>query len=298
MLKILLSILFLFLSLNNLSALALSSKEIYKKYSSSILLIFSEDNYEERKSINYGTAFAIDKSGLLLTSAHLVKNNSLVKDENGKVFPIIDIIWQNAQADLALIKVVGNFQPLPLANSLESEVGEELSIISNPSGFQNTLSTGILSSRRKSSSNSLVQLQYTNPISPGSSGGPVFNENGKVIGIVQGIYVNQHTQNLNFGIPIEYIPSKYLHANKEQFEEQFEEQKQDNNNSLVAYNKLLQDIHPNSAEDYVLRGLLKQKLHDYIGAIQDFKAAQWLIEREMLELSSLSKPSIELGNGY
>ncbi len=278
--KFFISILILFLSLINLKAVAESPKDIYKKYSSSILLIFDEENDGEHKSLNYGTAFAIDKSGLLLTSAHLIKNNSAIKDQTGRVFTITNTVWSNPKADLALIKVAGQFQPIPLESSINSEIGEELTIISNPSGFQNTLSTGILSAFRKNKTNSLVQLQHTSPISPGSSGGPMFNKDGKVIGIVQGIYVNEHSQNLNVGMPIEYLPNKYLEANKAQTQ---------NNNinsnvSYMAYSQLLQDIQPNTVEDYILRGLVKQKMQDYNGAIQDFKTAQWLLEKQKIEL--------------
>ncbi len=56
-----------------------------------------------------------------------------------------------------------------------------------------------------------VMLQYTTPISPGSSGGPIFNENGEVIGVVNSYL--EDAQSVNFGRPIDYLPSEYLEKN-------------------------------------------------------------------------------------
>jgi len=57
-----------------------------------------------------------------------------------------------------------------------------------------------------------VMLQYTTPISSGSSGGPIFNENGEVVAVVNSYL--EDAQNINFGRPIDYLPDEYLHKNK------------------------------------------------------------------------------------
>jgi hypothetical protein len=80
--------------------------------------------------------------------------------------------------------------------------------------LQNTVSKGLLSAKREKDSISYVQL--TSAISPGSSGGPIFNEQGYVMAVVQGILEDKHTQNLNFAVPVDYIPAQYMEMNMQQ----------------------------------------------------------------------------------
>lgn len=255
------------------------SKDIYKNYSNSILLISNEEDQvsassqKNQRIISFGTAFAIDKSGLLLTSAHLVKDSSIIKDSAGNIFPVLDIPWKNDDIDLALIKIAGHFKPIPLGDSSKTEVGEEIMVISNPSGFQNTLSRGIVSARRKQGK--FDYIQHTSAISPGSSGGPIFDEDGNVIAIIQGIYASPNAQNLNFAIPVNYLPEKYLKLNKAQTQTEPKIQAESNNN----YFKLLEGLNSaNYLEAYILRGLLKNKLKDYSGALVEFQTAQSFLQ--------------------
>lgn len=173
----------------------------------------------------------------MLTSAHLVKDSSVVKD------------------------------------SAKVEVGEEIAVISNPSGFQNTLSKGIISARRKQGK--FDYIQHTSAISPGGSGDPIFDEDGNVIAIIQGIYASPNAQNLNFAIPVNYLPEKYLKLNKAQTQADPKIRAESDNN----YFKLLQGLNSaNYLEAYILRGLLKNKLQDYSGALVEFQAAQSFLQ--------------------
>jgi serine protease Do len=84
-------------------------------------------------------------------------------------------------------------------NTTPSEVGQEIIVVGGPYGFENTVSDGIVSAIREN------RTQITAPISPGSSGGPVVNMKGEVIGVVSNqILVGQ---NLNFAIPACLIPT-------------------------------------------------------------------------------------------
>lgn len=104
--------------------------------------------------------------------------------------------------DLALLKVTGISTPvLPLANSDTVQIGETIYAIGNPRGFlEGTVSDGIISSIREEGNKKWLQM--TAPISPGSSGGPVLNTRGEVIGISVG---DIDGQNLNFAIPSNYL---------------------------------------------------------------------------------------------
>lgn len=90
---------------------------------------------------------------------------------------------------------------LSLADSRSVEVGQRVLAIGNPRGLEGTVSEGIVSGIRSSGRDTLLQI--TAPISPGSSGGPVVDESGQVIGVAVGAFVDG--QNLNFAIPSAYV---------------------------------------------------------------------------------------------
>ena len=81
-------------------------------------------------------------------------------------------------------------------------MGQEVAVLGNPEGYQGTLSTGIVSGLRKFKRDGEL-VQFTAPISHGSSGGPVLDEAGRVIGVVRSSHFNE--QNLNFAVPVEKL---------------------------------------------------------------------------------------------
>jgi len=102
---------------------------------------------------------------------------------------------------VAIIKAHGNdFRPLTLGDSDRLQVGEEVVAIGNPLSLESTVSNGIVSAIRTVEDEGGKFLQVTAPISPGSSGGPLFNMAGEVVGITTSHLVGG--QNLNFAIPI------------------------------------------------------------------------------------------------
>lgn len=86
-----------------------------------------------------------------------------------------------------------------MGDSSLANVGDEIVVIGNPMGLQNTISKGTISAIRDIEDTKIIQI--TAPISPGSSGGPLLNNNSEVIGITTFLVEGQ---NLNFAIPIEY----------------------------------------------------------------------------------------------
>jgi hypothetical protein len=92
---------------------------------------------------------------------------------------------------------------LLLGDSGNAKVGDEVYVVGNPLGLEGTFSSGIISGIRQVDKDKLFQI--TAPISPGSSGGPVLNKSGMVIGIAVASY--QGGQNLNFAIPSSYLES-------------------------------------------------------------------------------------------
>ena len=83
-------------------------------------------------------------------------------------------------------------------------MGERAISIGNPLGLEHTLTTGEVSARRKFQGRAWIQM--STPISPGNSGGPVFNTRGQVIGVTTAsIGAGGHAQNLNLAVPINVL---------------------------------------------------------------------------------------------
>ncbi|HEY9886384.1 MAG TPA: serine protease, partial [Vampirovibrionales bacterium] len=291
--------------------LANVAKSIYQEYNESILLLYNEEERGTKKLVSYGTAFAISEDGLLLTTAHLLQPHSLIKDKAGNKIKIQKILWSDEDLDLAVLQTgLRGLRPLSLQASQDLMIGEELTIISNPSGFQSSLSQGILSSKRIQKG--IPFLQYTNPISPGSSGGPIFNEKGQVVGVVHGIYAEKNSQNLNFGVGLDYLPKKYLNNKtfssiayqntQEGLSTEFSEKQnlhQGKMNLYSTYKSILSLLtnlineEPESFRAYLMRGFIKSMFLDLEGAEKDLQKAQNLLKDKRLKIEAKQQRNIE-----
>ena len=210
--------LFLILTLLISSTLSFSQKPLktlVKENEGAVFLVqcFNDKN----EMVSTGSGFFIDKSGIAFTNVHVIKNGykARIKTIGGKYFDIEKIIDYNPSLDIAKIKVKSisgiNFPVLKIA-SVKSEKGDEVFTIGNPDGLESSISTGIISSIR-SIPNYGECYQITAPISPGSSGGALFNMKGELIGMttfgqIDGSRLNQ---NLNFAVNINN--AKYLTQN-------------------------------------------------------------------------------------
>jgi tetratricopeptide (TPR) repeat protein len=151
-----------------------------------------------------GTGFFVRSSGLLLTNFHVINGMELV---GVKLPGAKTISWAkkakgyDTKNDLvALVVDTGAVKPLRLGNSDEVYVGEQIIVVSNPEGLVQTVSNGLVSGIRDFGGRKLFQISA--PISRGSSGAPVFNAHGEVIGVVARSVPSG--QNLNFAVPINY----------------------------------------------------------------------------------------------
>jgi hypothetical protein len=112
------------------------------------------------------------------------------------------VVDYDARRDLAILKIKGfNLPVVELGNSDEVAQGARVVVIGNPMGLENSVSDGLWSGARDTGAGYKLQ-QMTAPISPGSSGGPVFDIRGRVIGVATLSLVEG--QNLNFFVPINY----------------------------------------------------------------------------------------------
>ena len=155
------------------------------------------------KPIAQGTGFFVSKDGLIVTNYHVIAEGSsaVVKLPDGAFYAVDGVLAFDKARDVAIIRAHGqNFRALSLGNSDRIEVGEEVVAIGNPLSLESTVSNGIVSGMRTAEDLGGKFLQVTAPISPGSSGGPLFNMMGQVIGITT-MYM-KGGENLNFAIPI------------------------------------------------------------------------------------------------
>jgi hypothetical protein len=174
---------------------------IAKAANGSIVSIVMSD--KNGKPIAQGTGFVVSKDGLIVTNYHVVAEGSsaVAKLPDGAIFILEGVVASDKARDVAVVKASGkNFRTLMLGNSDRVEVGQGIVAIGNPLSLESTVSNGIVSGIRTAEELGGKFLQVTAPISPGSSGGPLFNMAGEVIGITT-LYLKEG-ENLNFAIPI------------------------------------------------------------------------------------------------
>jgi serine protease Do len=172
---------------------------LVKQVMPGVVLIQTYDS--NGNALGQGSGFVIGKDGDIVTCYHVMRGYSkaTVTTSDEKKFQVRNVTALNKSDDLARISLSAvdyNFTNLSL-NTTTPDVGQEVIAIGGPLGLEKTVSQGIVSAIRNNT------IQITAPISPGSSGGPVFNMKGEVIGVVSSQMKNG--QNLNFAIPANLI---------------------------------------------------------------------------------------------
>ncbi len=168
-----------------------------------------------------GTGFFITADGRIATNLHVVHGAAQVKVKllDGSVHDVKTMHATDRERDLAIVGIssAGKRPTLALADSDQVSAGEKVIAIGNPLGIlEYTVSDGLISSVRKVNP-SLTILQISAPISQGSSGGPLFNDKGKVIGVAT--MIATRGQNLNFGVPSNYLRALMSQAKSMPFDE-------------------------------------------------------------------------------
>ena len=172
-----------------------NASDLYNKINPAIVSIDSHF----KGGVSCGTGCVIDDNGTILTSAHILEdgNDIVVTMSNGQDYKakIIKKIGDNK--DIAVLKINAPYKlkTVKFGDSTKIKVGDSVYAIGNPFGFNGTLTKGIIS-RIDYFSN---RIQTDAAINPGSSGGPLLNTHGEIIGINQAIY-NPDNNISNIGI--------------------------------------------------------------------------------------------------
>ena len=161
--------------------------------------------------VSQGSGFIIDSDGLAGSNFHVLRGVTRAFAEccGGRKFEIHSIEGADLDKDLVVFQL---YEPessqkpkyLPhvtFAPTKDLKVGQRVVAVGSPQGLENTVSDGIISAVRES--DSVRYLQITAPISPGSSGGPVLNSEGLMIGVAS--FQLEEGQNLNFAVAADYI---------------------------------------------------------------------------------------------
>jgi tetratricopeptide (TPR) repeat protein len=156
-------------------------------------------------SISRGSGFFV-AADRIITNRHVIERSNRVEVHlmDGKKFVVKGVLAVDGEGDLALLRVelpAGLAIPLPISQSVPQE-GESIVVVGNPFGLEGSVSNGIVSAVREISGYGRI-IQITAPISPGSSGSPVVNMYGQVIGVAT--LQAAEGQSLNFAVPSERI---------------------------------------------------------------------------------------------
>jgi tetratricopeptide (TPR) repeat protein len=163
---------------------------------------------EKGEAINQGSGFIVREDGAIVTNYHVISNAAFIKIKAGanKVINVEGLLYIDKENDLVILKADDkNLPTVKLGDANKVGIGEKVYVIGSPQGLENTISDGILGGIREIGTNVKI-FQITAPISEGSSGGPVFNKNGEVIGIAT--FIIKEAQNLNFAMPVNVIKDK------------------------------------------------------------------------------------------
>jgi serine protease Do len=199
----------LFLYIVTFSSCKKGVDDIILEAESSSFIIYTYDEYGCPSGS--GSGFFINESGVGITNYHVLDGATkaiLITSDSSK-YEIEKIISADSKKDVLKFQIKNakakTFSTLKFSN-VEPRKGDKVYCISNPLGLENTFAEGVVSAIRNNKKNGKI-IQFSAPISPGSSGGAILNDNGDVIALAT--FQRRNGQNLNFGT---YINDEILNS--------------------------------------------------------------------------------------
>ena len=257
--------------------------EILKRFFGNQVIIPQQRVPQEKTA--YGSAFFISKDGYLLTNHHVVEDASKVTIMLSDRREIdAKIVGSDERTDVALLKVEGNNYPaLTTGNVDQLKVGQPVLAIGSPFGFDYSASAGIVSakSRNMMGETSVPFIQTDVALNPGNSGGPLFNQQGQVVGVNSRIFSGTGGyMGLSFSIPIDVAMDVVDQLKK-------------NGKVTRSYlGVMLQDIDRNLAEAYKLSkpegSLITQVAPDSPAAKAGFRSGDVIMKYNSTPISRTS----------
>ncbi|KAF6246171.1 trypsin [Nitrosopumilus sp. b3] len=185
--------------------------ELFERSEFGVVSISVTKTDEHGDSNGVGSGFVFDKAGHIITNNHVIKNAKKISVTfiDGTSYRA-KVIGTDPYADIAVIKLDVNSEklyPLPIGDSSNLKVGEQIAAIGNPFGLSGSMTSGIISQLGRllpSGSGFSIPdvIQTDTAINPGNSGGPLLNMRGEVVGINTAIYSNDGSfSGVGFSIP-------------------------------------------------------------------------------------------------
>jgi S1-C subfamily serine protease len=172
------------------------------------------DGYFLTQQKGTGSGFVWDDRGTVITNYHVVAGAREVKVAIGNRVFTADVLTGSPDHDLAILRLRGNvtgLAPLPLGTSADLKVGQTVLAIGNPFGFDQTLTTGVVSALNRTVPTdrgtqlaSLIQVDAA--INPGNSGGPLLDSAGRLVGVTTAIYSpSGASAGIGFAVPVDTV---------------------------------------------------------------------------------------------
>ena len=153
-----------------------------------------------------GSGIIVKDDGTLVTCFHVIANadHIIVKLKDGSIYSVNGFRYINPLSDVAILTLdtTRKFKPITINSANNFNIGEKIYTISNPQGLEFVFSDGMINQSTKD------YIQFSAPISGGSSGGALLNKKGNLLGIITSQLIPSEAQNINFALPNEYFASK------------------------------------------------------------------------------------------
>ena len=187
--------------LASLPAAAITPQELFSKLSPSIFFVYGVDTDEKRRSQGSGVVVAPQR---VVTNCHVIQGaNFIYLRKENVIYVAKRVEHADASRDLCQLEVPNlNAPTVELGAAKDLKVGQKVFALGNPKGWEVSLSDGLVSALRGPDGKEQF-IQTTAPISAGSSGGGLFDEEARLVGITT--FIARGAQNLNFAVPAEWV---------------------------------------------------------------------------------------------
>ncbi|MBF0522356.1 MAG: trypsin-like peptidase domain-containing protein [Candidatus Omnitrophica bacterium] len=180
---------------------AASPSNMFTKAFDSVVLIRNKTLNQDQM---LGSGFIVSSDGVIVTNYHVVNSSAAmsIRLKDGREFTPQSIMNYDKKRDICILRIgASNLPALKLGTTKDLAAGAPIYTVGNPLGLEYSVSNGLFSSKRDKYH--ISYLQFTAPISPGNSGGPLLNQSGKAIGVNTFYLVDG--QNLNFALDVEEL---------------------------------------------------------------------------------------------
>ena len=287
--------------------IAKSKDTIYREHDRSVAAVVAYD--EKGQAFSHGSGFVFTPDGAIITSYHVISNASSAKVKiNGVVFPVEGVLYADKEHDVVLLKVEAKgLHAMKPGDSRQVRPGEMAYLMDNLQGKGSSITEGTVIGLRDVGGKKMIQLSI--PFSAGSSGGPVFNPYGEVIGVAA-MVVNDGKP-VSFAVPVYVIKERFTAGSVIPLKEAlYRDQRQaadywiavaarHNNDgrpqeAIDAYKKAI-DADPDSSMAYNGLGVVYAGLKRYKDAVDAYQRAIKLEPDSAWTRSNLGLAYIKMG---